>query len=367
MDNIYLIGISGDNRYDEMRNNLLEALEEMPYDIHLEEVNEVDQIINYELSAIPALVINDVILIEQNNHIPSREEITGALEDYFSKKMLAMKNIIVPVDFSETAQNAYQYARQLAEQQGNQLKVVHICHPSVDAVSGVSVPDLNTLLEYKKKLLNQFIADDQTTNIERVVADAMVEQEVVLGFASEELVKWSNQDDTEMILMGTTGKSNLLTKWFGSVSSSVAQHANCPVWLVPPQATFKGINKVLYAGNYDSANEKTIHKIIDFAKRFDAEIQLLHIEEGQGGKDQDMEDLFLETLFKKIAPSLDYILHTTPQGSITDTLYQYAEKLNADLIVLVTHHRKFWENLLHKSTTKSMVLHAKMPLLILHT
>jgi nucleotide-binding universal stress UspA family protein len=48
-------------------------------------------------------------------------------------------------------------------------------------------------------------------------------------------------------------------------------------------------------------------------------------------------------------------------------LYEYAFYHRIDLIVFVTHHRKFWENILHKSVTNSALLTSDLPILVIHS
>ena len=275
-----------------------------------------------------------------------------------------MKNIIVPTDFSETAKNAYRYALDLATHNGYQLKVINVCHPGATVADGLKVvEDYEVLMDIQQKKLAHFVEledEDKAGNL-----STMVQTEIVNGFAHDELVELSRLPSTEMILMGTTGSSNILNRWFGSVSTTVAQDAECPVWLVPPQSKYKGIKKILYAGNYESANKEVMDKIIALSNQFNAEVQLLHVRESKG-IDQEMEDAFLEDLFKKVAPSLEYVLHAAKLGTIEDTIYQWAEDLEADLIVLVNKKHHFWEGLFNKSTTKAMILQAQMPLLVLH-
>ena len=47
-------------------------------------------------------------------------------------------------------------------------------------------------------------------------------------------------------------------------------------------------------------------------------------------------------------------------------LIGHAQEVHADLILLLTKHRSFVENLRHKSVTKKAILYSKIPLMILH-
>ena len=53
------------------------------------------------------------------------------------------------------------------------------------------------------------------------------------GFPVEELIKAGQ--DADMIVLGSRGVGGFTRLMMGSVSSQVAQHAHCPVLIVPPE------------------------------------------------------------------------------------------------------------------------------------
>lgn len=74
----------------------------------------------------------------------------------------------------------------------------------------------------------------------------------------------AEREDAFLMVMGTKGAGNELTKMLGSVSSNLAQNAECPVLLVPDGVIYRDFKNVLYASNYESTDRKMIEEIIDF-------------------------------------------------------------------------------------------------------
>lgn len=366
MKKIKLVGIRGDEKYESWRRNTKQVLAELKLESRLEEVNQVDAILGFSISAVPALIINKTILLEQNKHIPNVAEIKDVILNYLNQEKMEMKNIVVPTDFSLPARNAYLYARDLAEFVGGKVKVVHACYPDRNSISGLAVPTVEELIEHKKSKLDAFVQDDQPDSMEGVVAKEMVEKEVIVGFPKEEIVKLSSQKELDVIVMGTTGSGDLLDKLFGSVSSEVSQKAHCPVWLVPPKASFDGIKNILYAGNYESADGRILREVSELAARFEADIHLVHVSKKKNFEENQVQELITERLFNKIAPDLKFKMGTVVSEKVWEGLGFYTEQNKIDLIVVVTKHRNFWESLMKKSITKEMVFHTRVPLLILH-
>ncbi|MFT5168599.1 MAG: nucleotide-binding universal stress UspA family protein [Saprospiraceae bacterium] len=366
MKKIKLVGIRGDEKYESWRRNTKQVLAELKLESRLEEVNQVDAILGFSISAVPALIINNTILLEQNLHIPGVAEIKDVILNYLNQEKMKMENIVVPTDFSVPAHNAYLYARDLAEFVGGQVKVVHACYPDRNSISGLTIPSVEELLENKRHLLDTFVQDDQPGSIEGVVAKEMVGKEVIVGFPKEEIIKLSSQKEVDVILMGTTGSGDLLNKFFGSVSSEVSQKAHCPVWLVPPNTSFNGIKNILYAGNYESADGRMLREVSELAARFEANIHMVHVSKKKNFEENKIQELISERLFNKLAPNLKFKMGTVVSEKVWEGLDLYTQENNIDLIVVVTKHRSFWEGLRTKSITKEMVFHTKVPLLILH-
>lgn len=84
MKSLKLIGIKGAQRYEHWKRHTLEALESLHFPIVLQEVNDIDQILEYKVGAIPALLINDKVVIEQYDHIPNITEIRSSILQFIS-------------------------------------------------------------------------------------------------------------------------------------------------------------------------------------------------------------------------------------------------------------------------------------------
>jgi len=272
-----------------------------------------------------------------------------------------MKNILMPTDFSDTAKNAFQYAKQLTKRLNGHLKVVHCWYPDLDIVNGLSAPPVDLVMKARKKKLDNFI---QSNKIKQGGDDAsknVIESEVLAGFAGTALEEASANEEVDLIVMGTTGDGDMMEKVFGSISSHVSQNAQCPVWLVPPKAQFKAIKNVMYASDFPALNNTIIRQVVSWANLFDANIHLVHV------KKEDKKEVYgMKNLSRKVDSSVKFRLTTVHNKSIWVGLDKYAREHEIDLMVLVTRHRSFWGELLHKSQTKEIVFHAEIPLMVLH-
>ena len=367
MQSIKLIGIKN-NRYKKMKADLLDVLSEMNMDIKVEEVYKVDDILKYKLTAIPSILINDEVVLQQNNHVMLPQEIKKAIETYF-QPFYEVKNILVAIDFSDTSIAAFQYAQYLASLLDASLTVAHIHHiPSNFADQYMVGTDIyDKLLRDKKKLLDTYVKLNLLKEGDRYFPIKEIKTIVKEGDPVSKLLKLSSSSDYNMIVMGTIGVGKIEKILFGSVATSLSRNANCPVLLVPKQMEFGGIKNILYAGNHESANAKMLSDIALWAKKFDAHIHLVHINDKVKNQKKKMETFELEQLFEQKAAHLNLRMVTVEADSVRSGILEYAQEQSIDLVVLVTHQRAFWENIMHRSVVKQMIENTEVPIMVLHT
>jgi nucleotide-binding universal stress UspA family protein len=70
--------------------------------------------------------------------------------------------------------------------------------------------------------------------IETGLVDA--ERRVAIGHAPERLAEIADEEDAELIVVGSRGRGAFKAAFLGSVSNSLVGVARCPVLIVPPGA-----------------------------------------------------------------------------------------------------------------------------------
>ena len=278
-----------------------------------------------------------------------------------------MKNILVPTDFSETAENAFRFAQDLAALNDAKVTAAHFFVPAM--VGDMNYPPLpDPLAEWQgscESRLAQFVRQNHSHPEGDVLTQTEVVQVVEPGFPSEEIVRHSATPEVDLVVMGTTGESGWLKKLFGSVSAQVAQQALCPVLLVPNETKFRGFKNVLYASNYEDADEAMLQQAANIAGLFGAHIHFLHVLE-MPSPNYSENSVKVNHFFKKISPAMSFQMAMVQSDTPPHAMEEYARQHKVDLVVMATRHRGFIENLLHKSMTKTMAFNTHIPLMVMH-
>jgi nucleotide-binding universal stress UspA family protein len=359
---VQILGVEGSAETEKLRGNVKEALEHLGYHYELEQITKLEDFMKFKINGIPALIVNDTVVLQR--HVPDLSEIISLLKVFneSTHKPFGLSKILVPTDFSDTSKVAFHFAQHLAHMQHGVIKLINVNLPEYDPNNPYVRKPAEDLMNNAMQRLEKFShSADTNSSIEEI----QIICEVDIGFPVEEIVRQSIIDESDLIVLGTTGEKGFLEKIFGSVSTSVAQRAKCPVMMIPSGLTFKPFRKILYAFDYSSANDETIHRLLTIAGIFSAQVHFIHVTDFHNSGDFEVIKQKLERIFDKEEPQFPCCISKIEGHSVADSLNNYAIQNNIDLVVIVKPQRSFWENIFHRSVTKSMTLNTKLPILVL--
>lgn len=279
--------------------------------------------------------------------------------------MKTQKNIVVPTDFSVTARNAFHYAEKLAQSVEATLTVVHVNEFFIP-ISDIAVAPLSRYEEPQlNKALESFINDDYEDSATPTLTQKIIKTRILKGSTTHRIVEVSEEKETDWIVMGTTGLQDIISKIIGSTSFYVANQAHCPVFLIPRDATWQPIRRILFASNVVSAHPKMMRQIIHFAEQFNAAIHFVHVDEGNY-ETVKVNNVICEEFLSRISPTDFFQMHTINSNNAVQALHLYAQNNNIDLVAFISPHRSFWQNLMHRSVTERFAIVTERPMLVMH-
>ena len=157
--------------------------------------------------------------------------------------MLDIKTVITPIDFSENSELVIEAAAQMAGRFEAQLKLIFIVQ-SFEDYSGFFVPPVNMpnieeeLFQSAQERMDSFVQEHKELFAKHGVDS--VSSEVLRGDVAEEILDYTNQQDCDLIVMGTHGYKGIERVMFGSVADKVVKNACCPVMTVNPYRQCEG-------------------------------------------------------------------------------------------------------------------------------
>jgi nucleotide-binding universal stress UspA family protein len=147
--------------------------------------------------------------------------------------------IICGLDGSPDSQRALEVAARLAKRLGSRLvlahvaEVVHVPYAAAYPFGGAGGPtaqanEIDVEEKAGERLLEQAADAFRLENVER---------RVEVGVPAERLADLADDEEAELIVVGSRGRGALKSAFLGSVSGSLVGVARCPVLIVPPVRT----------------------------------------------------------------------------------------------------------------------------------
>ncbi len=276
-----------------------------------------------------------------------------------------MKTILVPTDFSKLSKVAVSYAIGFAKKIDARIILLSVINASSSS---------KTLMNWKKleKEMVKTAQQDADQLIEEVKADAGdidISFCSTLGFPIEAMIdQFAVRNKVDLIVMGSKGATGLKKAFMGSNAAAVIDTCSVPVIVVPGDAEFKQIKKLVYATDMQNV-QKEIKTLTKFTNIFDAHVHVLHVIPGNLPKDKvkelkrDWPQISLEEELIKTANNPKIHLHILKNESIAEAVDTFVIDKKADLLAMFTHRLDFYEKLFGKSVTRQLAFHNNVPLL----
>lgn len=178
--------------------------------------------------------------------------------------MLTIRRILFAFDFSEGSTQAFPQAVFLAQKHGAELHIVH-----------VSADDAEGSFPIATKDLAEWLADDAELD------DLPIVQEQRSGSKpGNELRSYVEEEEIDLVVMGTHGSSGTDRLLFGSVAEEVVREVPCPVLTVrsgPEKSIEKEISRVLVPVDFSDVSRGTVSHAAHLAEAYGAELHLFHV------------------------------------------------------------------------------------------
>jgi len=144
--------------------------------------------------------------------------------------VIKLKTVLVPTDFSESARHALTYGTSFALEYDAKLLLLHV-------VENLTVGYASDLFPVPMAEVFQEISGYARVELAKLAALARekgveVEEQVVQGKPSAEIIRVARESGVDMIVLGTHGKGMLDQALFGSTTERVVRRAPCPVLTV---------------------------------------------------------------------------------------------------------------------------------------
>lgn len=267
-----------------------------------------------------------------------------------------MKTIVFATDFSRGSRKAAQTAAQIAAKTKAKLVLFHAYrymmpyNPEIISfiISGdkLEKKSILRLKRLKYRLQKKYPACEN------------IEVKALEGLVVDTLSKVIDDENADLLVMGTVGDSPSGTKYFGSIATSMIQHTNIPMLLIPPKTKYSMFsNAVLGIDVYNKIDKELITKTINILRDLDCLVNLFTASD---------ETEYAKASALEIREMLINVPHTFTLSEDTDftkSILDFSKENQIDLIITFPRKHNFFERFFVESNTERLALNDEIPIL----
>jgi nucleotide-binding universal stress UspA family protein len=289
------------------------------------------------------------------------------------------KKMLVLLDGSKLAEVVFKYAQEISGRMGINLELLHVCSPQ----EAEQLPMRQAYIERNADFLQARAEEIRTKYGARIEGKIAAKGTVIVGYPAEEILKYADDNDIDLIMLSTHGRSGVRIWDIGTVATKVIHAARVPVWLVPTELREEVIYDqvprriMVIPLNGSKMAEVVIPHAINIAKQRGAETEMvfLYVEAPISDElsSQDVKHIdraaamyrYLEGIVKTVGEAGITARSEVITGNPASALIDYVKNNPAQIIAMATHGQSALSRMIFSSVTESVIhLVKKTPILL---
>lgn len=276
-----------------------------------------------------------------------------------------MKKIMVPTDFSANAIKALRYAADLAARCGAEVHIVH-AYTLLENVF-VDKKSMRDAWNEQQKQEKGAALLDLKQSLSEDYYHVKTEVHLFAGPTEEVLLQYIEQQNIDLVVMGTQGASGLAEVLVGSNTATIMGKSKVPVLGIPKDYDEKGPAAMVLATKGFERDKQLLDPVFKVASLFDIPTRVLIF------ADDDLSDVEIIESKMQLEAYVAFLRKSFPLASIEATLVEgedfetaledYCEDEGIGILCMLTYKRSFWDSIFNPSLTRQVAYHTKIPLL----
>lgn len=284
-----------------------------------------------------------------------------------------MKTILVPTDFSETANYALEVAVQLAKKHQAKLVVMHMLEipqhllPNVELSNDVSSGsnsdqgDMTTAMFYMLLTKKRFQEMAELPFMQGVEYD----EEIQNHQDFKGIIESAHKYQSDLIVMGSHGVSGLKEVFVGSHTEKVVRTSDIPVLVIKSKHENFDVKNFVFATNWETENNQPFINAYHLSQLFNAKMHLVYV--NTSGNEfmtsKEINNKF-EALLEQTRISPENLsTYSYNDKSVEAGILNFSMEHNADLIGVPTHGRRGLSHFFNHSIGEEIANHANIPVI----
>jgi nucleotide-binding universal stress UspA family protein len=273
-----------------------------------------------------------------------------------------MKTVIVPINFTEAAENAARYAYELANYEKEIRFLLFHAYEIQPAIADPPAIPLNVneleLGKERTQLLKEF-----NETLKQSYPNTESEFIVKEGSLVEEIAELIKVRGIDLIVIGVNTE-DVGGKHDDKKITSLIKASKIPVLIIPKSTKFKKPERIALATDHSGTiDEEVITQIKNQVQLYNSKLLIFDVLKKT--EQISSEKLAAEITLEDSLEEIDFASHFPSGDDLYQEIKNFIIKSNSDMLIMIKHHHKFLQDIFHHSKTKQMSFQTHVPLLIL--
>ena len=255
-----------------------------------------------------------------------------------------MKQLMVPVDFSQNAFHAARFSCKIAEQINAVIHLIYVLelgHEKVYQPFTMHEKYNNLVLDERVEALYRFRND-----LKEQYPLLQIKSQLLSGEVESALFKYAKEEAIDFIVIGNTGAGMAARVLFGSLAETIIKSSPVPVITVPAKADNLIPDRIVFATNHFEKDEKVLSPLIQVATFFKATVHIIYFL----NKDEDSVPNYMDNAIKlehymhylkTHFSDISFVAKIIEGDNIVDALEQYEKDASANMLALYLMQKGF--------------------------
>jgi len=272
-----------------------------------------------------------------------------------------MKKIIVAIDFLDCSLNALAHAVSIAAMAEADIEMVWVNQP--DNSKEIFKCDPEALVTEVETRFQQIIKDYSSE-----LGNGRMTYKIKDGKVYREIVGSAAEAKADLIIVGTHGSSGFEEFWIGSNANKIVSAAQRPIITIRGGIDIqRPLNKIVLPLDSTVETRQKLPFTTELAKITDAEIFVLSIYTTKVAAVRYRVDTYTDQVIEYLEEEgVKYTRDAIEADNLTKSTIGYAERIDANLISIMTEQERTTANLWLGAYAQQMVNHSPFPVLSIH-
>ncbi len=272
----------------------------------------------------------------------------------------AMKRILVPCDFSDTAVQAFKFAVDIATQSQGEIILLSVIELPV-MHDTVLMPTLSFEEAYMKDMRANAEKNFDKMRTKWAKEGLRISSFVEYGPVNTVISRFVETKKCDLIVMGTKGSSGFKEFIIGSNTEKIVRWSPVPVIAVKRTVRAGSIKNIIFPNTLQEDQEKLVLKVKELQSLFKATLHIVYINTpSKFRKDVDTK-LQLKSFARRFMLK-DYTLSVYNDLDQETGLAHFIKETKGDLVAMATHGRRGLAHLMTGSIAEDVVNHIDCPI-----